>query len=498
MKLRNRVWRLLGGALLLGSQGVYAEIVVVNGDPIVLQQSAISARRTGRTNLTMKTNAPPPVLVVRTEDTLSLLNGDKLHGKLVGMDGAAGILTWQHKAVRDPLCCSMAALNKVDLLPRKVEGMQVHKNIVQLVNGDRLSGDVVSLSASELVVKSWYAGTLHIARQRLAELTPAAAPLDVLYEGPTSDLSGWAADSGGGSSGLAFRGGGLVLPLGRAVGRKIPNMPEKVRFDIEVTGFAGAYFAFWFFNDSTRNMGSSDAYLMNFYNTRIDFQRMTRHEGSRSLGSVENEDRRAPKNRLLITILADRKERHFTVLLDGKLAREFNDPQEFKGTGDCVMFQTHQASAMRISKFRVAQWDGKPPKSGSSSSGAVEQDTLEFINGDAISGNVRSIEANNIKFATSYATLDVPLERVARMRLANPSAATNAPVVSAVAAPANVTRCFFNEHDAVTLRIDKLADEVISGTAEGIGALKLPLGAFSALEFNPSVKRTNDGDDDEL
>jgi hypothetical protein len=282
---------------------------------------------------------------------------------------------------------------------------------------------------------------------------------------------------------------------------------------------------------------------------------MVHNEGNRSLGSVENDAERRMKNHLLVTILADRKERHFALLLDGKFVREFNDPQEFKGSGDCIMFQTHQASSMKIAKIKIARWDGKLPKAESSGSGAIEQDTLVFVNGDAMSGAVRSIATGNVKFETSYAMMDVPLERIARMRFANKldlappvvTAATNTAKGAAVtvmpaeplavgslvingpvmangqmmitasgrmrsssktvaepAAPVMVyppgsTRCFFNDQDAVTLKLDKIADDGVAGAAQGIGALKLPLGALTRLEFNPGAKRANaEADNDEL
>ncbi|MCX7006692.1 MAG: hypothetical protein NTY53_05490 [Kiritimatiellaeota bacterium] len=566
MKRQNLNWRLLGGALLLCGLGVRAEIVVVDGEPIVKRNVNIRSTAVSR-SAEGKTNAPSVMpTVVRTEDSMNFLNGDKLHGMLVNLDGAGGLLTWQHKAAPDPMRYQLAALDKLDLFPRKVEGQQSQKSIVQLVNGDRLRGDVVTLDGKQMVLKTWYAGTLNIARTRLSELAPAAAPADVLYEGPTSDLAGWVTEgSSVRGSGLAYRNGGLALPLGRAVGRKIPNLPEKVRFEFELSNFANSYFVFWFFSDSPRNMGGNDAYYMNFYGSRMEFQRMMRNEGNRSLGSIDNDSERRMKSHMLVSILADRKERRFAVLLDGKLVREFTDPQDFKGVGDCIMFQTHQASSMKISKIKIARWDGKLPKTeGGGGGGAVEQDTLVFINGDAMSGAVRSITTNNVKFETSYAVLDVPLERIARMRFANKldlaplpvSATTNAAAASnttvtatAVADPAGgaaaavilnqvaingvlmangpvvfsssgrrrtakttsepaapvilyaegSTRCFFADQEAVTLKLDKITNEGVTGSAEGIGALKMPLGALTRLEFNPNAKRTgSEGDDDDL
>ena len=57
-------------------------------------------------------------------------------------------------------------------------------------------------------------------------------------------------------------------------------------------------------------------------------------------------------------------------------------------------------------------------------------------------------------------------------------------------------RCCFNDQDAVTITLEKLSAETLVGTAEGIGPLKLPLGACTRLEFNPTIKRATDEDDD--
>lgn len=505
MKLQTLRWPLLGGVLLLWIQSLPAEIVISDGEPILVP-GHVTIRNVPPHTAVIRTTVPPPALVVRAEDLLYFLNGDKLHGRLVAVDATAGLLTWQHKAAPDPMRYQLAALDKLELLPRKVEGQPSQKNIVQLVNGDRLRGEVVTLDNAQLVFKTWYAGTLNIARARLAELTPVTAPADVFYEGPTSDLTGWITDGGGiRGSGLAYRSGGLMLPLGRPVGRKIPNLPEKVRFEFELSNHANLFFVFWFFSDSPHTIGSSDAYCMNFYGNRMEFQRMVRNEGNRNIGSISYDTERRMKSRLLVTILADRKERRFALLLDGKFMREFNDTQDFKGIGDSIMFQMHQASTMKISKIKIARWDGNLPSSeNGSGNGTVDQDTLLFVNGDTMTGAVRSIMTNNIKFETSYAVLDVPLERVARMRLANKvmgaaPAATNAPAVALAQVPNGTTRCFFADQEAVTLKLDKIVDESVAGVAEGIGVLKIPLGALTHLEFNMAVKQSSgDTPDDEL
>jgi hypothetical protein len=429
-----------------------------------------------------QTNAVPPVVVARTEDSLTLLNGDRLQGRLVGVDGG-GVLTWQHKAMLAPLRCRLAALDKVELSPRKCEGVEHHRHLAQLVNGDRLSGDVVTLDANQLVLRTWYAGMLTIAHSRLAALTPVAGPFGVLYDGPSADLAGWSMDEADQAApGLAFRKGALVLSGGRRCGRNIPHMPAKARFDLELGNGHDADFSFSFFSDDPGGM-ISDAYSLNFAGGGIDFRRMAGED--RSLGAMDLSEQLAGRKRTHVTILADRQERYFALLLNSRLVDEFRDEQEFKGKGEHLAFMNNNATGLRIYRLTVAPWNGRLPRAGSEDGTAVEQDTLTLANGDNIVGTVRSIARGLAKFETSYGTLDVPLASIASLRFANTPGPTNGTV-----------RCYFNEQDAVTMALEKLAGESATGTAEGIGPLHLPLGALTRLEFNPGASRAAEDDDE--
>ena len=455
-------WRLLCCVLVLGNLCSGAEVRGASG--------------------LAQTNVVPSVVAARTEDSLTLLNGDRLQGRLEGVDGD-GVLTWQHKAMLAPLRCRLVALDKVELSPRTSEGVEPHRHLAQLVNGDRLSGDVVALDATQLVLRTWYAGTLMIARSRLTALTPVAGPFGVLYDGPSADLAGWGRDEADQAApGFAYRKGALVLAGGRRCARNIPHMPAKARFDLELGNCHDADFSFSFFSDDPGGM-ISDAYSLNFAGGGIDFRRMAGEDSS--LGAMDLSEQLAGRTRTHVTILADRQERYFALLLNGRLVDEFRDGQEFKGKGEHIVFMNNNAASLRIFRLTISPWNGRLPREGSEDGTAVEQDTLTLANGDNIVGTVRSIVQGLAKFETTYGTLDVPLASIASLRFANQPGPTNGTV-----------RCYFNDQDAVTMALEKLAGEAVAGTAEGIGPLHLPLGALTRLEFNPGATRAPEDDDE--
>ncbi len=426
-------------------------------------------------------HAPPPGAVARTADVLTLLNGDRLHGRLVGVDDR-GVLTWQHQALLDPLRCPLTALDKVDLLPRPVAGVQHQQQLVRLVNGDRLCGDVVTLDATQLVLRTWYAGALTIARSRLAALTPTAEPLGALYDGPSADLAGWSLDEADQSApGLAYRKGALVLPGGRKIGRKIDQLPDRARFDLELGSWQDADFSFNFFSDDPGGE-TGVAYGANFAGGGLDFRRMENAE--HSLGNLDLSEQLAGRKRTRITILADRQERSFVLLLNGRLVREFRDRQAFKGKGNHLAFISNNATSLRIFRIAVSPWNGRLPTADDDGQAAA-QDALVMANGDRLAGTLRAIALGRASFATSYGTLDVPLVHIAALRFARQPGLTN-----------GTLRCWFNAQDAVTITLGKIADETIAGTAAGIGKLQLPLGAFTRLEGNPGLQHAADDDDE--
>lgn len=478
MNFRRIAWRLVCGALWLGNLEAGAE-VRVEAKPLLPPPGDRGAP------CVAGTSHAPPVVGARTEDTLTLLNGDRLQGRLMAVDGS-GVLTWQHQAMLAPLRCQVAALDKVELQPRQGGRFESHRHLAQLVNGDRLSGDVVTLDATQLVLRTWYAGSLQLARSRLAALTLAAGPFGVLYAGPSADLAGWGMDEAGQAApGFAYRKGALVLAGERRCARHIPHMPAKARFDLELGNGQDADFSFSFFSDDPGGM-ISDAYSLNFAGGVMDFRRMGGEE--RSLGTLDLSEHLVEQKRTPITILADRQGRYFALLLKGRLMGEFRDGQEFKGKGEHIVFMNNNAASLRVFRLTISPWNGRLPRAGSEDGTSVKQDTLTLANGDNIVGTVRSIAQDLAKFETTYGTLDVPLASIASLRFANRPGPTNGTV-----------RCYFNEQDAVTMNLDQVAGETAAGTAGGIGPLRLPLAALIRLEFNPGVQRAHaEAEDDEL
>ena len=483
-------WKWVAGA---GAALTVGAVEAARGEIVIGQKAAAAVSDAARGTISV----PPPgagdsragTAATADTDVLSFLNGDRLHGRLVAVEGD-GQLVWKHPAVADAIRFRADGASFIALAAAASPGTaaaapRAHKGSVRLTNGDQLRGDLVSLDATNLVLDTWYAGRLVIQRVMVERAEPNPGVSSVLYEGP-KDLTEWTTRGSGNRRYWECRNGALYPSQSIAIGRVIEQMPDRVRIDFTATWRATPYFGFWFFNENPANP-EGDAYFMNFMNgNRVDFGRMSRNEGTQNFGFAQLGEENDASGRKQFTMLADRKERKFALLVDGGLVREWTDPREFKGTGKAILFMPHSGGNMKFSAIRVSQWDGKIPKKGGGE--ASEEDMLLFANGDSLSGELVSVDNGQAKMKTSYAALDIPLDRISDIRLAAGQAAR-------ARRNRGDVRGTFREGGSLTLKLEAVREGRLAGASENLGAAQVPLAAFGQLEFNIYEKKETPEED---
>ena len=93
---------------------------------------------------------------------VKLINGDVFRGEFTGFN-KEGQMLWSHPAIQPTLHIDPLQLATLTLGSQNVERKD-HIGNIQLINGDKLSGDFVSLSEDKLVLNTWYAGKLTLNR----------------------------------------------------------------------------------------------------------------------------------------------------------------------------------------------------------------------------------------------------------------------------------------------------------------------------------------------
>jgi hypothetical protein len=468
---------MLAGFFALGMAGAVAAEVTLAG-AVLPPQPAADASLTR-------------AVVAAGSDLLDFLNKDKLHGSLLAVIPESGGVTWKHGSAEKPLDFNLATVTRITLGPRKVTPGVPNAAAIYLTNGDMLPGTIVSLDGDKLVLDTGYAGKLTIARLMVKSMTPNIKTSARVYEGPT-DLSEWTTYTGGGAQApWRFRDGALYAAQQYPIGRLIEKMPDTadIRFD---AAWRGAYpqFACVIYTDNVQE--NRNGYMLQVSGTTIYLQRLSRNSGSRNLErQVEYADFGTGKCRgATFNLLVNKGAKTIALLLNGRLLTQWTDAAEFAGTGTGLSFRSNNTGDLKISGIVITEWDGKPPEAaGDSGAAIVKDDLLRFINNDKISGRLKSIAGDAVKFETSYATLDIPLARV----------------VEIVTSTENATRARKNKEDVqmtfadrglLTLQLERIEKDEVRGQSENFGKIALPLGALRRLDFNIYREKQADEADD--
>lgn len=458
-----------------------AEIVIGNDGPLVIDpgQRIVVGSRVVRP-------ASPPYAPPDTDpagdftrektDVLVFMNRDRLHGMLEAVDPPGGGLRWKHAGASNAIAFALSGLSHVKLAARPAEGQVTHKALVHLTNGDLLAGDIEELNGTNLVLNTWYAGRVCVRRNMLAAIEPSVATSSVVYEGP-GDIAGWLFPAvNAGRKSWSLRNGALSAIDPVPIGRNIENLPDQADIEFEADWRGQPYFFVSVFSDNLRQY-SGNCYVLRITGPSVYLYRYDQNAGSQNMGNVSIAQFVNDGNqRARFNILVDRKTARLMLTINGRLVQQWTDAGGFAGKGNGLVFQPQNAGELRISRIRVSKWDGRTPKEPQAAEKG-DQDLMRFANADKVSGTLQQIVQGKASFVTSYATLDVPLERIDRVDFSEGK-------VERARRNAGDVLAHFNGRGRVTLRLARLGDGRLEGDSENVGTLALPLAACRLLELN--------------
>lgn len=437
----------------------------------------------------------PVVAVVPVKayaDELKMANGDQLHGTLQAMTGGEeGRLTWKHEQAVAPVEFRLEGMEAVALGERKAAGAKAHQGGVTLTNGDAFAADLVSVDDKNVLVDTWYAGKLTVPRGMVRRIEPGSNTGAALYTGPGS-LDGWTSPNGDVKQYFECKDGVLSSTRGGGtVGREIAEMPEAVRFDFDLAWTQNSSISIGFFCDKIGGSYDSEGYAVTLqYGMRSAMLiRRARNEGTRRVG--EDADLSALRGnrggdgaqKAHVTVLADKKARKVVLMLDGKTAKEWTDSGEFKGNGKYMVFGDMQNS-MKISNIRVAKWNGRAVRAGE---GKAAQDTLVFVNGDALSGKILAVGGGKVRLETAYAEpMDIPLERVVEISFSQEKAS------KARRNPGDVRLQLAGGLGRLTVKMAELRDGVLKGSSQNFGDVSIPAAALAKIDLRPNEDKEDE------
>lgn len=428
------------------------------------------------------------------DDFLTFLNKDKLHGILLGvMPGEYG-LKWKHSSSDKAIDFNLATVSSATLASRKAPQGTPATAAIYLSNGDLLPGNVVSLDNEKLVVDTGYAGRITINRLMVKSLSPNIGVSSLVYEGPAA-MSEWTTyRSGGSQTQWRFKNGVLSALQSYPISRIVEGLPDVVDMQFDAAwrnSYPSFYFKFYMDNIQEQR----NAYQLQVSGSSIYLQRYSAENGSSNMGGNSNYEgfNNGAVRQARFNMLVDKTKKTFTLLINGNLVKQWTDSATFAGKGNGIAFQSANNGDLRISKIRISQWDGKIPEAGGggSSDRVVKEDLVRFVNNDKVSGQLKAIVNGNVKFETSYATLDIPLARIAEIVAATEKSERARKNKEDI-------RATFADKGVLTVQLLRIEKDELKGKSENFGEISLPLGALRLLDFNIYQERKADEDEDAL
>lgn len=421
-------------------------------------------------------------------DMLEFLNNDKLHGSLAGVSPDTRGLKWKHPDAEGQITFNLSRLSSATLAKRPGAKTAPCNAVVRLTNGDVLPGNVVSMDAEKLVMDSWYAGKLNINRAMIKKVSPNAAVSTIVYEGPV-DLESWTQGRGRRGMGGAwkYKDGALSAIQPSPIGRMIDKMPDMADIRFDASWRAMPSFCFFFFGDNAEQV-QGNGYQFQMSGASIYLYRVTREGGSRNIGSLNLQQfEQGALRRGTFNFLVSKKDKSVVFLLDGKMIQQWTDTGDTSALGKGILFYPQSQGDLRISNIVITEWDGKIPQSVGAEP-EQKEDLVRLVNGDKISGRVKSLAAGKLKFETSYTTLDIPLEQVLVVDMSTENAAR-------ARRNKDDVRMRFFDRGEITFGLTKIENGEIKGHSENFGTIAMPLGAFRLIEFNIYEERSNEDSD---
>jgi len=416
------------------------------------------------------------------QDTLSFLNKDQLHGFLLGIDQGTG-LRWQSPEAHDPILFNTGQVYEISLDSHKAPANAASSDLVTLTNTDELPGNIISLDDKTLVLDTWYAGRLEIPRPMLRNIIPLSDSGAVIYEGP-SGIDDWTVSRMGGGRGWYFRDGAFFGTTYGTIGRDV-NLPDMsdVQFDVVLRG--NSQFSVAIYSDRADSFGN--CYKLQLSNGYTEMQRYTRGGGSNDLGTTQLQNIvRHDKSR--IELRTDKDKKTIWLMVDGKLVKEWTDTADFNGSGGNIIFACQPGTFVKISNIKVSKWDGRFEDT-SSPEEKTSEDVVQLANEDKVSGQLESIQDGKAKFSSAYAELNIPLNRVVQINLAD-TRSEQAPQ-----SPTDV-RAYLPDRGSITMQLTHWDTKSCTASSPNFGKASFSPDAFGRLQFNLSAQQEDTDSDD--
>lgn len=427
-----------------------------------------------------------------TPQAILFRNGDLLTGSIESITPTNG-LRWRHGDVATTIQFQQEALAEIHLGSQPPPAANSPTFcFVRLTNGDELSGNLKSLDDKQLVLDTWFAGTMTLPRSHVASLRPAGLTPRVIFAGPDG-MDGWTMGkplAGNINPGQwQFVNGAFVASQSASIARDV-KLPASSSLEFDLAWRGQFRHAVALYSDSLQpvllDAGAEQPPFGDFYSLQmfhfgaqqmqVQLMHVRHKEGRRELGMAIFP--MPTNNSAQVAIRSSREQKTINLFINGVLAKQWADPQ-FAAGGTAVRFVAQPVGgSIRLSNIRVFEWDGRVAETLAPHVPNVKVDVGRLVNRDSVSGRVVELKEGKLRFAIADNFIEVPMDRVGQVDFATDRAQ------AAAVQPGDV-RVFFAGRGSLTFALESWTEKAVRGRSANFGTVEFAPRAFSRIVFQP-------------
>ncbi len=385
-------------------------------------------------------------------DFIRFTNYDTLHGSFHSFS-AEGTVIWKTPEALEPIHFSTTKIHRISLNKGKAHQPLKQTTNIQLINGDIIPGEIISINSATAIIKTEHLNTVKIPRNSILKISPSPFGGKLFYHGPLNS-TGWkttsiSADqnkeqpdhdseltdpnfdwqhigsayySGTNNSRLLIREHALPetcnlsFKLGwrNSLYTRIfihadfapPERDEKIITRTDPSAVVG--------NAYLLTLTSHNATLSSFTFGTDGKPITTRLQGSLTSLQLSEEDSAVFELRL------DKTKRNIILFINGDFKAKWNLGDTYAGKGNHLAFKNdrNNKSPIRVSDITISHWNRM--KDSANSMQSSQRDIILLNNGlDRYSGKFKEIREQKVYFQGSYDNeLVIPMDEVTEITLA--------------------------------------------------------------------------------
>ena len=364
------------------------------------------------------------------QETVLFRNGDSLKGELISFDRTNGI-AWMRPELKKPVHFDFGSVTEIYLgtRPAMDAADSPTRTVLEFHNGNELVGSLLSITNDRVMLDTAYAGKLKIPLDQVATILPRARHDGVIFNALHDDKD-WTHGDMSVIQGVAvgdwmYHNGSLVGGAAASVARGM-NLPFQMRMDFDMYWQNSFQIAIGLHTDSLEpislNAREQEPDFAPFYSfamsQSVAYLRLVPKTGPiRQLGQPEILRLTPGTNHAKVSIFTSDVRKSVALMMNGRLIREWIDPQGWSAGGRGVRFVHQGFGNVRIANLRVKKWDGKsltPPRVQAN----ANVDVMLFRDTAILAGQFAAFTNGAFHLSTGGAVKTIPFNELNQLSLA--------------------------------------------------------------------------------